>query len=157
MAGWTAQETAEPLDTSVASANSAVQRGRSALRQTLPERREDWSAAEPGAGDLAPPQRYMRRPPVPTSTPWPSWSARTWCSRCRRTRSGSPRARRRRAGGRTAGARACGIRTADVSDSLTPEKLTSTGARGLDEAAGEAVRSHPPGRPADDEAVPAHR
>ncbi|WP_435216531.1 sigma factor-like helix-turn-helix DNA-binding protein [Streptomyces sp. bgisy034] len=41
MAGWTAQETAEPLDTSVASANSAVQRGRSALRQTLPERRED--------------------------------------------------------------------------------------------------------------------
>lgn len=59
VAGWTAQETAELLDTSVASANSAVQRGRSALRQALPGRREDWSAAEPSAGDLALLQRYM--------------------------------------------------------------------------------------------------
>ncbi|WCH92902.1 RNA polymerase subunit sigma-70 [Streptomyces moderatus] len=59
VAGWTAQETAELLDTSVASVNSAVQRGRSTLRQALPGRREDWSAAEPSAGDLALLQRYM--------------------------------------------------------------------------------------------------
>jgi len=40
------------------------------------------------------------------------------------------------------GVRLSGIRTAGVTDSLTPEKLASTGARGLDEAAVEGVRSH---------------
>lgn len=59
VAGWSAQETADLLDVSVASANSAVQRGRSALREALPGRREDWTAAEPSAGDLALLQRYM--------------------------------------------------------------------------------------------------
>ncbi|WP_406254942.1 SDR family NAD(P)-dependent oxidoreductase [Streptomyces chartreusis] len=41
-----------------------------------------------------------------------------------------------------AGVRVCGIWTAGVTDSLTPEKLASAGARGLDEAAVEGVRSH---------------
>lgn len=59
VAGWSAQETADLLGSSPASANSAVQRGRSALRQALPGRREDWSVSEPSAEDLALLQRYM--------------------------------------------------------------------------------------------------
>ncbi|MFJ1600677.1 RNA polymerase subunit sigma-70 [Streptomyces sp. NPDC088261] len=59
VAGWSAQETADLLGSSLASANSAVQRGRSALRAALPERREDWSAAEPTAEDVALLERYM--------------------------------------------------------------------------------------------------
>ncbi|MGW4905497.1 RNA polymerase subunit sigma-70 [Streptomyces sp. NPDC004270] len=61
VAGWSAQETADLLGASVASANSAVQRGRSALREALPGRREDWStpATAPSAMDLALLQRYM--------------------------------------------------------------------------------------------------
>ncbi|MEU3463467.1 RNA polymerase subunit sigma-70 [Streptomyces sp. NPDC006733] len=59
VAGWSAQETADLLGSSLASANSAVQRGRSALREALPGRREDWSAAEPSAADLALLQSYM--------------------------------------------------------------------------------------------------
>ncbi len=59
VAGWSAQETADLLGSSLASANSAVQRGRSALRTALPERREDWAAAEPTAEDLALLERYM--------------------------------------------------------------------------------------------------
>jgi RNA polymerase sigma-70 factor (ECF subfamily) len=59
VAGWSAKETADLLGSSPASANSAVQRGRSALRQALPDRREDWSADPPSAEDLALLQRYM--------------------------------------------------------------------------------------------------
>ncbi|GAA1544487.1 RNA polymerase subunit sigma-70 [Kribbella lupini] len=59
VARWSAQETAELLGSSLASANSAVQRGRAALREALPQRREDWSAAEPTAEDRALLQRYM--------------------------------------------------------------------------------------------------
>lgn len=59
VAGWPAQDTADLLGSSLASANSAVQRGRSALREALPGRREDWSASEPSAEDLALLQRYM--------------------------------------------------------------------------------------------------
>ncbi|MEV6762534.1 RNA polymerase subunit sigma-70 [Streptomyces sp. NPDC051105] len=61
VAGWSAQETADLLGATVASANSAVQRGRSALRAALPGRREDWStpATAPSATDLALLQRYM--------------------------------------------------------------------------------------------------
>ncbi|ONI72256.1 RNA polymerase subunit sigma-70 [Kribbella sp. ALI-6-A] len=59
VARWSAQETAELLGSSLASANSAVQRGRAALREALPQRREDWSAREPSAEDRALLQRYM--------------------------------------------------------------------------------------------------
>ncbi|MFI9102238.1 RNA polymerase subunit sigma-70 [Streptomyces fildesensis] len=59
VAGWSAQETADLLGGSLASANSAVQRGRSALREALPGRREDWTAAEPSAEDMALLQGYM--------------------------------------------------------------------------------------------------
>jgi RNA polymerase sigma-70 factor (ECF subfamily) len=59
VAGWSAEETAGLLGSGVAAANSAVQRGRSALRKALPGRREDWSAGPASAEDLALLQRYM--------------------------------------------------------------------------------------------------
>ena len=45
--GWPASETATLLDTSVAAANSAVQRARATMQEHLPARRADWSAREP--------------------------------------------------------------------------------------------------------------
>lgn len=41
--GWSAKETAELLDTSVASANSALQRARVTMKKHLPERRTEWA------------------------------------------------------------------------------------------------------------------
>ena len=40
--GWSAKETAELLETSVASANGALQRGRATLRKHLPSRKAEW-------------------------------------------------------------------------------------------------------------------
>ncbi|MFF7447461.1 MULTISPECIES: RNA polymerase subunit sigma-70 [unclassified Streptomyces] len=59
VAGWSAEETADLLGASPASANSAVQRGRAALREALPGRREEWSAGPPSAADQALLRRYM--------------------------------------------------------------------------------------------------
>jgi RNA polymerase sigma-70 factor (TIGR02960 family) len=47
--GWPASETASALGTSVAAANSAVQRARATMQSRLPPRRADWSAHEPTA------------------------------------------------------------------------------------------------------------
>jgi RNA polymerase sigma-70 factor, ECF subfamily len=41
--GWSAKETAELLDTSVASANSALQRARETMQRQLPARRAEWT------------------------------------------------------------------------------------------------------------------
>jgi RNA polymerase sigma-70 factor (ECF subfamily) len=41
--GWSAKETASVLDTSVASANSALQRARATLQERLPARRAEWT------------------------------------------------------------------------------------------------------------------
>jgi RNA polymerase sigma-70 factor, ECF subfamily len=58
--GWPAADTAELLDSSVASANSALQRARVTVRELLPEHRLDWSPpAEPTERDLAVVRRYM--------------------------------------------------------------------------------------------------
>jgi RNA polymerase sigma-70 factor (ECF subfamily) len=50
--GWPARETASFLDTSVAAANSALQRARATMQEHLPRRRAEWSThrgAEPSA------------------------------------------------------------------------------------------------------------
>jgi RNA polymerase sigma-70 factor (ECF subfamily) len=41
--GWSAKDTASLLDTSVPSANSALQRARETMQRRLPERRAEWS------------------------------------------------------------------------------------------------------------------
>jgi RNA polymerase sigma-70 factor (ECF subfamily) len=48
--GWSASETAALLETSVAAANSALQRGRETLKAHLPARRSEWRR-EPGADE----------------------------------------------------------------------------------------------------------
>ncbi|MQY32479.1 hypothetical protein SRB17_04280 [Streptomyces sp. RB17] len=57
--GLTAAETAQALDTSVASVNSALQRARPALRAHLPASRTDWTATPPTDAQRATLQRYM--------------------------------------------------------------------------------------------------
>src|SRR5580692_1792823 len=49
--GWPASETASVLGTSVAAANSALQRARATMQAHLPARRADWSAREPTAAE----------------------------------------------------------------------------------------------------------
>ena len=51
--GWPASETAAALGTSVAAANSALQRARATMQSHLPSRRAEWSAAEPSAEERA--------------------------------------------------------------------------------------------------------
>ncbi|WP_237771263.1 RNA polymerase subunit sigma-70 [Kribbella sp. ALI-6-A] len=56
--GWSAKETAEVLDLTVAAANSALQRARPVLRAHLPARRTEWSA-EPSAAEEKLVAKYM--------------------------------------------------------------------------------------------------
>jgi RNA polymerase sigma-70 factor, ECF subfamily len=51
--GWSAKETAALLESSVASANSALQRARETLQQQLPEQRAEW----PGGTDASAQER----------------------------------------------------------------------------------------------------
>jgi RNA polymerase sigma-70 factor (TIGR02960 family) len=51
--GWSAGATASALDTSVAAANSALQRARATLREQLPARRSEWSGSEPSDQERA--------------------------------------------------------------------------------------------------------
>ena len=57
--GWPAKETAAQLDTTVAGANSALQRARETLRAHLPRRRTEWSTTKPTDDELAVARRYL--------------------------------------------------------------------------------------------------
>jgi RNA polymerase sigma-70 factor (ECF subfamily) len=57
--GWSANETAALLDTSVAAANSALQRARTTMQEHLPARRAEWSAGKPTEAERALLQRFI--------------------------------------------------------------------------------------------------
>ena len=57
--GRPAVETAALLDTSVAAANSALQRARSTMQEHLPSHRVDWAAREPSADELVLLERFI--------------------------------------------------------------------------------------------------
>jgi RNA polymerase sigma-70 factor (ECF subfamily) len=58
--GWRSRDTAELLETSEASVNSALQRARAGLKEHLPEKRNDWAGPTLGPGEQALLDRYMQ-------------------------------------------------------------------------------------------------
>jgi RNA polymerase sigma-70 factor (TIGR02960 family) len=57
--GWPAVETASLLETSVAAANSALQRARATMQEHLPSHRTEWSAGDPSPDERALLERFI--------------------------------------------------------------------------------------------------
>jgi RNA polymerase sigma-70 factor (ECF subfamily) len=57
--GWSARETAEAVELSVAAVNSALQRARPVLREHLPPHRAEWSASSSSAEEQELLKKYM--------------------------------------------------------------------------------------------------
>jgi len=57
--GWPASQTASALGTSVAAANSALQRARATMQAHLPQQRAEWSAREPSATERELVERFI--------------------------------------------------------------------------------------------------
>lgn len=57
--GWPANETASLLQTSVAAANSALQRARATMQECLPQRRGEWTAVQPSAEERVLLERFI--------------------------------------------------------------------------------------------------
>ncbi|WP_281353255.1 RNA polymerase subunit sigma-70 [Acrocarpospora corrugata] len=57
--GWSAQETAESLELTVAAVKSALQRARPTVKEHLPAQRLEWASAEPTAEERTTLQRYI--------------------------------------------------------------------------------------------------
>jgi RNA polymerase sigma-70 factor (TIGR02960 family) len=57
--GWPASATASLLGTSIAAANSSLQRARATMQEHLPRQRSEWSAGEPSDEDRVLLQRFI--------------------------------------------------------------------------------------------------